>query len=48
MSYTVLYTSDLANAFSPLATDIPSQGILTTTTVSMPSAQNGFLRIAQQ
>jgi hypothetical protein len=47
-SYSVLYTSDLSTPFSPLVTDIPSNGNSTTATISLPAGQSGFLRIAQQ
>jgi hypothetical protein len=48
MTYTVLYTSDLTNAFSALVTDIASTGSNTTTTVTLPTGSSGFLRVAQQ
>jgi len=48
VNYTVLYAADLATAFSPLVTDIPSTGSSTSTTITMPGGQSGFLRIVQQ
>ena len=48
MNYTVMYAPDLATGFSALVTDIPSTGSSTTTTVTIPGGQSGFLRIAQQ
>ena len=46
-SYTILHTSNLSNAFSPLVADIPSDGTSTTTTVTMPAGDAGFLRVQQ-
>jgi len=48
MNYTVLFTPDLSSSFSPLMTDIPSSGTNTTTSVTVPGGQAGFLRIVQQ
>lgn len=47
-SYTILHTSDLTNAFSPLITDVASGGASTTNTVTIPEGGAGFLRILQQ
>ena len=47
-SYTVLYSSDLSVAMAPLAVNIPSGGSSTTTTVSLPNGNVGFLRIKLQ
>ena len=47
-SYTILHTSDLTNAFSPLVTDVASGGASTTNTVIIPPGGAGFLRILQQ
>ena len=47
-NYTILYTSDLSNPFSPLMSDIATGGSSTTTTVTMPAGDTGFLRIQQQ
>lgn len=44
-SYTVLYSSNLQSGFSPLVTDIPSGGTTTTTTVTLPAGNLGYLRI---
>jgi hypothetical protein len=46
--YTILQTSDLSVAFTPLLTDIDSGGASTTATVVMPDGDSGFLRIQQQ
>lgn len=46
-SYSVLHSASLAGPFSPLVADIPSTGVLTTTTVILPSGDAGFLRIEQ-
>jgi hypothetical protein len=48
MNYTVLFASDLSSSFSPLLTDIPSAGTNTTTSVTVPGGQAGFLQILQQ
>lgn len=47
-TYTILQTADLSTTFTPLVTDIPSDGASTTTTVIMPDANRGFLRVQQQ
>jgi hypothetical protein len=47
-TYTILYTSDLDVSFSPLVTDIASNGTSTTASVSMPAGQSGFLRVEEQ
>jgi hypothetical protein len=47
-AYTVLYSADLVAPFSPLVTDIPSNGNSTTTTLVMPSGDAGYLRVQQQ
>ena len=48
-TYSVLASATLApGSFSPLATGIPSGGSQTTTTVTMPVGNAGFLRIQQQ
>jgi hypothetical protein len=47
-SYTVLYTSDLTAAMSPLVTGIVSGGTTTTTTVIVPVGNAGFVRIKQE
>jgi hypothetical protein len=47
-SYTILYTTDLSTTFSPLMTDIASGGNTTTTVVTMPGGDSGFLRVQQQ
>lgn len=47
-SYTILHTSNLSSTFSPLLADIPSGGASTTTTVTIPAGDAGFLRIQQQ
>jgi hypothetical protein len=47
-SYTILHTSNLSDAFTPLVTDIPSDGASTATTVTMPAGETGFLRIQEQ
>jgi hypothetical protein len=47
-NYTVLSTSDLTIAMTPLATGIASGGTTTTTTVTMPAGAVGFVRIEQQ
>jgi hypothetical protein len=46
--YAVLYAATLEDAFGPLATDIPSEGASTKTTVTMPEGGSGFLRIQEQ
>jgi hypothetical protein len=47
--YSVLGSPGLtAASFTPLATGIPSGGALTTTTVTMPAGNTGFLRVKQQ
>jgi hypothetical protein len=46
--YTVLSTSDLSVPMSPLAVNIPSGGSTTSTTVTMPPGDAGFVRIQQQ
>jgi len=46
-SYTILHTADLTSPFSPLIADIASNGTSTTTTVTMPVENSGFLRIQQ-
>jgi hypothetical protein len=47
-TYTVLYSADLVAPFSPLATDIPSGGNSTTTTLTLPTGEAGYLRVQQQ
>jgi hypothetical protein len=47
-NYTIVYTSDLSGSFSPLLTGITSGGSSTTSTVTIPSGQTGFLRVQQQ
>ncbi len=47
-NYTILYTSDLTNQFSPLVPDIATGGSSTTATVTMPAGNTGFLRVQQQ
>ena len=47
-NYTVLYSPDLATAFSALLTDLPSGGSSTSISVTVPSGDAGFLRIQQQ
>jgi len=46
--YTVLYSANVNGSYDPLSTDIPSAGSSTTTTVTMPAGNSGFLRILQQ
>jgi hypothetical protein len=47
-SYSILFAPDLSSAFTPLITDIPSDGAATTTTVTVPGGNSGFLRVQQQ
>jgi hypothetical protein len=47
-SYTILYAADLSSAFSPLSTGVVSGGSSTSTTVTMPSGNSGFVRIQQE
>ena len=47
-SYTVLYSATANGSYDPLVTDIPSAGNSTTTTVTMPAGNSGFLRVLQQ
>lgn len=47
-NYTVVYSPDLVAPFSPLLSDIPSSGSSTTSTVTIPSGDAGFLRVQQQ
>jgi len=47
-NYTTLYSPNVVTPFSPLVTDIPSGGSSTTTTVTMPSGDTGYLRVQQQ
>ena len=42
-SYSILFAPDLSRAFTPLLTDIPSDGAATTTTVTVPGGNSGFL-----
>jgi hypothetical protein len=46
--YTIEQTANLATAFAPLMTDIPSGGTSTTTTVPLPAGTAGFLRVLVQ
>ena len=46
--YTVLYSATANGSYDPLVTDIPSAGSSTTTTVTMPAGNSGFLRVLQQ
>jgi len=47
-NYTVLSTSNLTTPMSPLVTNIASGGTTTSTTVTMPAGDSGFLKIQQQ
>jgi len=47
-SYTILYTPDLSTPLIPLVTNMASGGNSTTTTISMPAGNSGFLRVQQQ
>ncbi len=47
-NYTVQSSANLASGFTSLVTNIPSGGSTTTTTVTMPDGNAGFLRILVQ
>ncbi|HTR40779.1 MAG TPA: hypothetical protein VMH87_04120 [Pseudomonadales bacterium] len=47
-NYTVLYAASVQSAFTPLVTNIPSGGATTTTTVTLPAGQMGYLQIKVQ
>ena len=47
-SYTILSTSTLQASMSPLTINIPSGGATTTTTVTMPAGNSGFVQVQQQ
>ena len=47
-TYTVLYSTNLLSGFSSLVTNIPSGGTTTTTTVTLPAGNRGYLRILAQ
>jgi hypothetical protein len=46
--YTVLHAATANGNFTTLATNVPSGGIATTATLTMPAGNSGFLRIRQQ
>jgi hypothetical protein len=46
--YSVLYAAKLTDAFTPLVTDVWATDKSTSTTVTLPSGESGFLRIQQQ
>jgi hypothetical protein len=46
--YTVQHTPNLSTTFTPLMTDIPTDGTTTTTTVTVPAGNAGYLRIQEQ
>jgi hypothetical protein len=47
-NYTVLQSATVTGTFNPLLIDVPSTGATTTTTVTMPAGDAGFLRIVEQ
>ena len=47
-NYTVQSSANLSSGFTSLVTNIPSGGSTTTTTVTMPGGNAGFLRILVQ
>lgn len=47
-SYTILSTSNLQTPMSPLSANISSGGATTTTTVTLPVGNSGFVKVEQQ
>jgi hypothetical protein len=47
-NYTVLQSATVNGTYDPLVIDVPSGGETTTTTVTMPAGNAGFLRILEQ
>jgi hypothetical protein len=47
-NYTVLQSATVNGTYSPLLPDVASGGLSTTTTVTMPAGDSGFLRIQEQ
>lgn len=47
-NYTVLQSATVDGTYNPLLPDVPSGGTSTTTTVTMPAGDSGFLRIQEQ
>lgn len=47
-TYTVLHAATATGIYTPLANNVPSGGLTTTRTVTMPAANSGFLRVEEQ